>query len=116
MIWVAKNLYFFNCLLDGAHTISCDQLVAFLFDPGCAEQLLQYFLDGSQQIVVLVVSRQLWIFRFDGVGALEQESGFACLDHADIVVAVAAGDGFKSAGLQRFYRSVFGFLTAHFML
>ena len=20
MIWVAKNLYFFNCLLDGAHT------------------------------------------------------------------------------------------------
>ena len=21
MIWVAKNLYFFNCLLDGAHTI-----------------------------------------------------------------------------------------------
>lgn len=22
MIWVAKNLYFFNCLLDGAHTIS----------------------------------------------------------------------------------------------
>jgi hypothetical protein len=21
MIWVAKNLYFFNCLLDGAHTM-----------------------------------------------------------------------------------------------
>lgn len=23
MIWVAKNLYFFNCLLDGAHTKIC---------------------------------------------------------------------------------------------
>ena len=23
MIWVAKNLYFFNCLLDGAHTTQC---------------------------------------------------------------------------------------------
>ena len=25
MIWVAKNLYFFNCLLDGAHTIFRNQ-------------------------------------------------------------------------------------------
>ena len=23
MIWVAKKLYFFNCLLDGAHTKIC---------------------------------------------------------------------------------------------
>ena len=28
MIWVAKNLYFFNCLLDGAHT---NVIVASLF-------------------------------------------------------------------------------------
>lgn len=27
MIWVAKNLYFFNCLLDGAHTIYCTATV-----------------------------------------------------------------------------------------
>lgn len=29
MIWVAKNLYFFNCLLDGAHTTT-DHRTAFL--------------------------------------------------------------------------------------
>ena len=31
MIWVAKNLYFFNCLLDGAHTIVCGFLFLYFF-------------------------------------------------------------------------------------
>ena len=33
MIWVAKNLYFFNCLLDGAHTtiIQTQRLRQFLY-------------------------------------------------------------------------------------
>ena len=31
MIWVAKNLYFFNCLLDGAHTIMRQPHLAYIF-------------------------------------------------------------------------------------
>ena len=30
MIWVAKNLYFFNCLLDGAHTTNVRQLILYI--------------------------------------------------------------------------------------
>ena len=35
MIWVAKNLYFFNCLLDGAHTtpLACGFAVSLFFYP-----------------------------------------------------------------------------------
>lgn len=38
MIWVAKNLYFFNCLLDGAHTKTVDGL--FLFFPKFSQTFL----------------------------------------------------------------------------
>ena len=32
MIWVAKKLYFFNCLLDGAHTnVVCGFLFLYFF-------------------------------------------------------------------------------------
>ena len=33
MIWVAKNLYFFNCLLDGAHTkVNAKRLLLTLYN------------------------------------------------------------------------------------
>ena len=67
---------------------------------------LKRCLDSFEQIVVFVVSRKLRILRLDSVCALEQEACLACLDHADIIVAVAACDSFEADRLQSLYCSV----------
>lgn len=51
-----------------------------------------YFFDRVEQIVVGFKSRKFRILCFDRICAAEQESGFACLDHAEIIVTVTAGD------------------------
>ena len=43
MIWVAKNLYFFNCLLDGAHTTSFRTTALFIFIK--IEELIKWIKD-----------------------------------------------------------------------
>ena len=72
-----------------------------------------HFLDRIIQLIVSFICRNLRILRFDGIGDLEQEACFACLNHAKVVVAVAAGDGVIADGLQGFDSCVFGFFTAH---
>ena len=56
--------------------------------------------DGSQQIVIGFERRQFRIVFLDLFGAAEQESCLACLDHCQIVVAVAAGNRFIANGLE----------------
>lgn len=52
MIWVAKNLYFFNCLLDGAHTMNLQR--CFLW----SAEIQMIFIDhnhrylGKEYVVV----------------------------------------------------------------
>ena len=77
------------------------------------ELSFNHFPDCIIQLIISLVCRDFRVFGFDGVGALEEEACFACLDHAEVVVAVAAGDGVVADRLQGFDRSVFGFLTAH---
>lgn len=50
---------------------------------------------------------------FDLFGTLEQEPCLAGLDHAQIVVAVTAGDGLEADRLQCLHRSVLGILHTH---
>ena len=49
----------------------------------------------------------------DLVRALEQEARLAGLDHAQVVVAVPAGDGLIADGLQRLHRGQLGLRAAH---
>ena len=50
MIWVAKNLYFFNCLLDGAHTKRFKIVRATA--PFCCAKSLQEALQEIQQKIL----------------------------------------------------------------
>lgn len=50
---------------------------------------------------------------FDLLSTLEQEACLAGLDHTQIVMAVAAGDGLEADGLQCLDRSIFGILHTH---
>ena len=72
-----------------------------------------HFSDRVVEFIICFVCRDFRIFGFDGICALEQESGLACLDHAEVVVAVTAGDCVISDRLQGFDGCVFGFFTAH---
>ena len=47
-------------------------------------------LYSGEQVGVLVKRGQLGMCSLDGVGGTEKESRLACLDHAEIVEAVAA--------------------------
>ena len=53
--------------------------------------------------------------RLDLLRALEQETRLAGLDHTQIVIAVAAGDGLVSNGLQCLDRGQLGLLYPHFV-
>lgn len=46
MIWVAKNLYFFNCLLDGAHTRILATALFFFF----REPIIHLFINDKDVI------------------------------------------------------------------
>ena len=50
---------------------------------------------------------------FDGVCAAEQESGFARLNHRQVVMTVSTCDGFISDRLQRLNRGVLRLLNSH---
>ena len=49
----------------------------------------------------------------DGDGAAEQETRLRRLDHAQVVVAVARGDGLETAGMQRADRGQLRLIAAH---
>ena len=51
--------------------------------------------------------------RLDFVGALEEETRLAGLDHTQVVVAVSGGDGLIAHGLQGLHRGELGLLAAH---
>ena len=72
-----------------------------------------HFFNCIVEFVICLICRDFRIFGFDGICALEQESCLACLDHAEVVVAVTAGDGVISDRLQSFDGCVFGFFAAH---
>ena len=72
-----------------------------------------HFFNCIVEFVICLICRDFRIFGFDGICALEQESCLACLDHAEVVVAVTAGDGVISDRLQSFDGCLFGFFAAH---
>lgn len=58
--------------------------------------LLQCKFDGSQQLVEILVSGDLGVISLDLFGAAEQKACLACLDHAEVIEAIAGGDGLKA--------------------
>ena len=73
------------------------------------------FFDCLQKFPVGLISRNIRIFRLDLIGASEKETGFACPDHAKIVIGIAAGNGLKTNRLQSLYSRQLGLLHPHFM-
>ena len=61
MIWVAKNLYFFNCLLDGAHT-SCYMVCFFysLEEAGCENSYV--FWDWNNYMWYVKIKEHIFDF------------------------------------------------------
>ena len=64
--------------------------------------------DGGQQIGEFLIGRQLRIIGLDLVGALEQETRLAGLDHAQVIEAVPGSNGVIADGLERLYRGQLG--------
>ena len=60
---------------------------------------LQRGLDGARQVLEGLVRGDLRMLGLDGDGAAEQETRLRRLDHAQVVVAVARGDGLETAGM-----------------
>ncbi len=95
---------------------------SFLVKNGIRKIILDNF-NCMVKVVICLICRDFRIFGFDGICALEQESCLACLDHAEVVVAVTAGDGVISDRLpaltvvyldfsQRILKSVISPLSA----
>ena len=75
--------------------------------------VLHRCLDRCQQLIISLIRREIRVVVFDLVGALKEEAGLAGPDHAEVVVAVAAGNGLKADGLQSLDGAELGLLNAH---
>ena len=67
---------------------------------GAAFRGLQGTADEGEQLLIGFAGGKLRMILLNLLGGAEQESGFAGLDHAEIVVAVAGGDGLKAADVN----------------
>ena len=69
--------------------------------------------NGCQKLIVGFQCRNIRIGFLDGIGGAEQETGLAGADHAQVIEAVAAGDGLYTGRLERLHRAILGIFNSH---
>ncbi len=62
------------------------------------------FLIAPSKLLIRLIRRNLRIVGFDFIGRAEQEACLTCLNHAEIIIGIAACDRFESDRLQCFDR------------